>query len=210
VIKSTAIDPSVVDGDGVYRKTGPARVFTREKDAIAALKSQGPDRVKPGDILVLICRGPAGSGMEEIYQITSALKHLSFGKQIAVLTDARFSGVSTGACIGHIGPEALAGGPIGKVREGDMIRIVIDRNRLEGSIDLVGSGDNRFGPEEGARVLARRQPRPDLSADPDLPADSRLWAALQNVGGGTWGGCVYDVDIIVETLEAGKKALGRV
>jgi dihydroxyacid dehydratase/phosphogluconate dehydratase len=210
VIKSTAIDPSVVDSDGIYRKTGRARVFTRERDAIAALKSQGADRIKPGEILVLICRGPAGSGMEEIYQITSALKHLSFGKQIAVLTDARFSGVSTGACIGHIGPEALAGGPIGKVREGDVIQILIDRNRLEGSIDLVGSEDNLFGPEEGVRVLERRQPRPDLSADPDLPDDSRLWAALQNVGGGTWGGCVYDVNIIIRTLEAGKKALSKV
>ena len=63
-----------------------------------------------------------GSGMEEIYQITSALKHLDFGKHIAVSTDARFSGVSTGACIGHVSPEALAGGPIGKVLEGDRSR----------------------------------------------------------------------------------------
>ena len=122
VIKSTAIDPSVVDADGVYRKIGPARVFTSEKAAIAAIKSHGADRIKPGDVLVLICRGPMGAGMEETYQITSALKHLSFGKQVAVLTDARFSGVSTGACIGHVGPEALAGGPIGKVRDGDRIR----------------------------------------------------------------------------------------
>ena len=154
VIKSTAIDPSVVDADGVYRKTGPARVFTSEKAAIAAIKSHGPDRIQPGDVLVLICRGPMGAGMEEIYQITSALKHLSFGKHVAVLTDARFSGVSTGACIGHVGPEALAGGPIGKVRDGDRIQIVIDRNRLEGTVDLVGEGATRFGPEEGARVLA--------------------------------------------------------
>src|SRR4029077_19079353 len=101
--------------------------------------------------LVLICRGPMGSGMEEIYQITSALKHLSFGKQIAVLTDARFSGVSTGACIGHIGPEALAGGPIGKVRDGDRIQIVIDRNWLDGSIDLIGEGENLYGAAEGTR-----------------------------------------------------------
>jgi putative YjhG/YagF family dehydratase len=201
VIKSTAIDPSVVDADGVYRKTGPARVFTSEKAAIAAIKSRGPERVQPGDVLVLICRGPMGAGMEEIYQITSALKHLSFGKQIAVLTDARFSGVSTGACIGHIGPEALAGGPIGKVREGDRIQIVIDRNRLEGRIDLVGEGETVFGVEEGSRVLARRPPRPDLAADPDLPDDTRLWAALQRVGGGTWGGCVFDVDAIVAALE---------
>jgi putative YjhG/YagF family dehydratase len=217
VIKSTAIDPSVVDADGVYRKIGPARVFTSERAAIAAIKRShaergnevsgqrgnevsGPDRIQAGDILVLICRGPMGAGMEEIYQITSALKHLSFGKHVAVLTDARFSGVSTGACIGHIGPEALAGGPIGKVRDGDRIQIVIDRNRLEGSIDLVGEGERVFGAEEGTRMLARRPLRPDLQPDPDLPADTRLWAALQRVSGGTWGGCVYDVEAILQRL----------
>jgi putative YjhG/YagF family dehydratase len=200
VIKSTAIDPSVVDADGVYRKTGPARIFTRERDAIAAIKSQGPGRVRPGDILVLICRGPLGAGMEEIYQITAALKHLSFGKEVAVLTDARFSGVSTGACVGHVGPEALAGGPIGRIIDGDLVRIVVDRNRLEGSVDLVGHGEKIFGPEDGARVLASRPPRPDLAADPNLPDDTRLWALLQQVGGGTWGGCVYDVDAIAAAL----------
>jgi putative YjhG/YagF family dehydratase len=200
VIKSTAIDPSVVDADGVYRKTGPARVFTRERDAITAIKSRGDDRLKPGDVLVLICRGPLGAGMEEIYQITAALKHLSFGKHIAVLTDARFSGVSTGACIGHVGPEALAGGPIGKVVDGDLIRIVVDRNRLEGSVDLVGGAGEAIGPEEGDRLLAARAPRPDLAADADLSPDTRLWAALQQVGGGTWGGCVYDADAIVRAL----------
>lgn len=203
VIKSTAIDPSVVDADGVYRKLGPARVFTTEKAAIAAIKSHGPERLKPGDILVLICRGPMGAGMEEIYQVTSALKHLSFGKHIAVLTDARFSGVSTGACIGHIGPEALAGGPIGKLRDGDKIQIVIDRNTLEGSVNLVGEGDKVFGADEGTRVLARRPLRPDLAPDANLPPDTRLWAALQAASGGTWGGCVYDVDAIVAKLTAG-------
>jgi putative YjhG/YagF family dehydratase len=200
VIKSTAIDPSVVAADGVYRKTGPARVFTRERDAIAAIKSQGPGRLRAGDILVLICRGPLGAGMEEIYQITSALKHLSWGKEVAVITDARFSGVSTGACIGHVGPEALAGGPIGRVVEGDLIRIVVDRNRLEGSVDLVGHGDKIFGPDEGERELASRPPRPDLAPDKDLPEDTRLWALLQQAGGGTWGGCVYDVDAIAAAL----------
>jgi xylonate dehydratase len=190
----------VVDADGVYRKVGPARVFTSEKAAIAAIKSHGSDSIRPGDILVLICRGPMGAGMEEIYQITSALKHLSFGKQVAVLTDARFSGVSTGACIGHIGPEALAGGPIGKVRDGDRIEIHIDRNRLEGSVHLVGEGNRSFDAEEGARVLAHRPPRPDLHADPNLPDDTRLWAALQAVSGGTWGGCVYEVEKIVAAL----------
>jgi len=204
VIKSTAIDPSVVDADGVYRKVGPARVFTSEKAAIAAIKSHGSERIQPGDVLVLICRGPMGAGMEEIYQITSALKHLSFGKHVAVLTDARFSGVSTGACIGHISPEALAGGPIGKLRDGDRIQILIDRNRLEGSIDLIGEGERMFGVEEGTRVLERRSPRPNLHPDPDLPADTRLWAALQRVSGGAWGGCVYDVEAILQALKRGQ------
>src|SRR5262249_25602723 len=215
VIKSTSIDPSVVDADGVYRKTGPARVFTRERDAIAAIKSHGDDRIRPGDVMVLIGRGPLGAGIEAIYQITSALKHLPFGKEVAVLTDARFSGVSTGACIGHNGPEALAGGPIGRVIDGDQIRIVVDRNRLEGSVELVGHGDTFFGPEEGARVLASRPPRPDLTPDPALPDDTRLWAALQQAGGGTWGGCVYDGDALLEKLQArrsppsGRRAASR-
>ena len=203
VIKSTALDPSVVDPDGVYRLTGPARVFTRERAAIAAIKSRGPDRLQPGDVLVLICRGPLGAGMEEIYQITAALKHLTWGKHVAVLTDARFSGVSTGACIGHVGPEALAGGPIGRVHDGDLIRIVVDRVRLEGSVDLVGHDGREYGPAEGARVLAARPPRADLAPDPELPADTRLWAALQQAGGGAWGGCVYDVDAIVAALARG-------
>jgi dihydroxyacid dehydratase/phosphogluconate dehydratase len=147
-----------------------------------------------------------GSGMEEIFQITSALRYLDFGKHIAVLTDARFSGVSTGACIGHVTPEALAGGPIGKLVDGDVIEITIDRVRLEGSVNLVGAGGRKFGVEEGTRVLAARHPRPDLAPDPQLPADSRLWATLQNVSGGTWGGCVFDAEAIVRALESGAKA----
>jgi putative YjhG/YagF family dehydratase len=200
VIKSTAIDPRVVDVDGVYRKVGPARVFTTERAAVAAIKGQGARRVQAGDVLVLICRGPMGAGMEEIYQITSALKFLPWGKEVAVLTDARFSGVSTGACIGHVGPEALAGGPIGKVLDDDLIEIIVDRHNLIGSVNLIGQEQTRFGAEEGVHVLASRPPRPDLAPDPDLPDDTRLWAALQAVGGGTWGGCVYDVDAILARL----------
>jgi putative YjhG/YagF family dehydratase len=203
VIKSTAIDPSLVDPDGVYRKVGPAKVFTTERAAIAALKGEGPKPVEPGDVLVLCCRGPMGSGMEETYQVTAALKYLSWGKHVAVLTDARFSGVSTGACIGHVTPEALAGGPIGKLRDGDRVHIVIDRNRLEGSVDLVGDGSGVHGPEWGAAELARRAPRPDLAPDPQLPADTRLWALLQHASGGVWGGCVYDVDAIAARLGHG-------
>ena len=203
VIKSTAIDPAVVDADGVYRKLGPAKVFTTEKAAIAALKGQGPTAVVPGDVLVLCCRGPLGSGMEETYQVTSALKHLPWGKQVAVLTDARFSGVSTGACIGHVSPEALAGGPIGRLRDGDRIQIVIDRTRLEGTVDLVGDASGVHGEAWGTGELLRRQPRPDLVPDPALPADTRLWAALQQASGGVWGGCVYDPEAIARRRAGG-------
>lgn len=201
VVKSTAIDPSVVDSDGVYRKVGAARVFTTERAAIAAIKGQGGRVVRPGDVIVLMGRGPMGSGMEETFQLTSALRYLPWGKEVALITDARFSGVSTGACIGHVGPEALAGGPIGRVREDDVIRIVIDRVNLTGSLDLIGHAGQSYTPEEGAAVLASRSPHPDLAPDPGLPDDTRLWAALQNVSGGTWGGCVYDVDAIVSLLQ---------
>ena len=204
VIKSTSIDPSVVDADGVYRFTGPARVFVSEPAAIAAIKA---GQIKAGDVLVLICRGPMGAGMEETYQLTSALKYLDYGKHVALLTDARFSGVSTGACIGHVSPEALAGGPIGKLRDGDRIRIVIDRVRLEGTVDFIGEAGQDLDREAGALLLRQRDVRPDLAADPALPGDTRLWAALQDVSGGTWGGSVFDVDRILEVLAAGRKAL---
>lgn len=201
VIKSTAIDPSVVDGDGVYRKTGPVRVFTRERDAIAAVKGLTSNPVKAGDVIALIGCGPMGTGMEETYQLTSALKYLPEGKTIALITDARFSGVSTGACIGHIGPEALAGGPLGKLRDGDIVQIVVDRVSLSGSLDFIGENEERLTPHAGAHRLDARLPHPGLQPNPDLPDDTRLWAALQNVSGGIWGGCVYDVDAILERLD---------
>ena len=218
VIKSTAIDPSVVDADGIYRKSGPARVFVSEREAIAAIKGNHDKPVQAGDILVLIGRGPMGSGMEETYQLTSALRYLPFGKQVALITDARFSGVSTGACIGHIGPEALAGGAVGRVREGDTIQIEVDTANLRGSLNLIaqpngnGSGgrvDDTTQREAGTALLASRSLHPDLASDPRLPADTRLWAALQAISGGTWGGCVYDTDRILEVLEAGEKALAQ-
>jgi putative YjhG/YagF family dehydratase len=198
VIKSTAIDPSLIDQDDVYRHTGPAKVFITEAAAIQAIKE---GKVAQGDVLVLVCSGPAGAGMQEIYQITSALKQLPHCKHVAVLTDARFSGVSTGACIGHISPEALAAGPIGKVLDGDRIEIVIDRKRLEGSVHLVGDSGGVFGVEEGTRRLASRPPRPDLQPHPLLPDDTRLWAALVQASGGVWGGCVYDTDEIIARLK---------
>jgi putative YjhG/YagF family dehydratase len=198
VIKSTAIDPSLIDENDVYRHEGPARVFTTEASAIRAIKN---GEVAQGDVIVLICGGPAGAGMQEIYQITSALKQLPHCKHVAVLTDARFSGVSTGACIGHVSPEALAGGAIGKIQEGDRIEIVIDRKHLTGSLHLVGDVHEHFGAEEGSRRLAQREPRPDLRPHPSLPEDTRLWAALVQASGGVWGGCVYDTDTIISLLE---------
>jgi len=209
VIKSTAIDPTLVDADGVYRKVGPARVFIGEHAAISAIKE---GCVKPGDIMFVICAGPLGSGMEETFQVTGALKHLSWGKHVAVITDGRFSGVSTGACIGHVGPEALAGGPVGKVLDGDIIQIVIDRKKLEGSIDLIGQSDTppeKQSPAYGKQVLAQRAPRGDLAPHPQLSDDTRLWAAMQEASGGTWAGCVYDAEKILDTLKAGHYAFSE-
>ncbi|MDP7655532.1 MAG: YjhG/YagF family D-xylonate dehydratase, partial [Roseibacillus sp.] len=182
VVKSTAIAPDLLDGDGVFLHEGPARVFVSEEAAIAALKSTDGDRVQEGEVLVLAGLGPVGAGMPETYQVTSALRYASVGKNLAVLTDGRFSGVSTGPCLGHASPEALAGGPLGKLRDGDPIRIHIDTRKLVGTADFVGDLDE----------FLARPAHPDLAPDPRLPADTRLWAALQNASGGSWGGCVYD------------------
>jgi putative YjhG/YagF family dehydratase len=197
VIKATAIDPTLIDMDGKYRHIGSAKVFTTEQAAIHAIKT---GQIIENDVMVLVCCGPVGAGMQEIYQITSALKALPFGKHVAVLTDARFSGVSTGACIGHICPEALAGGPLGKLQNGDQIEIVIDRKNLIGTVDFVGTANGTMGPDIAAQFLAERPSRPDLAPHPDLPDDTRLWAALVQASGGIWGGCVYDVDAITSQL----------
>ena len=209
VIKATAIDPSKIDENQIYRHRGPARVFTSERAAIQAVKGQSDQPVKPGDVVVMIGVGPMGTGMVETAQITSALKYLEWGKHVALVTDGRFSGLSTGACVGHIGPEALAGGPIGKVRDGDIIEIILDRKTLEGSIQLVGTTQGDLTPLEAARLLESRPPHPDLSTHPHLPDDTRLWAALQAASGGTWSGCIYDVDRITQLLKAGQEAERR-
>jgi len=200
VIKSTALDPRLLDQDGVFAMTGRARVFTSERAAIAAIKRTGGKPVERGDVIVLAGRGPLGSGMEETYQLTSALRYLPAGEGIALVTDARFSGVSTGACIGHVSPEALEGGPIGRVLDGDRIRIVVDTRRLEASVDLVGHDDEEWTAEEAAAELEQRETRPDIAPDPALPEDTVLWARLQSASGGLWGGCVYDADAIVAAL----------
>ena len=171
-----------------------------EAAAIKAIKGQGSKSVEAGNVLVLAGCGPSGTGMEETYQLTAALKHLPWGKEVALLTDARFSGVSTGACIGHIGPEAQAGGPIGKVVDGDWIEIRIDRTAITGHVNLIGHRETVADAAWGARELQSRAAG-SFESHPELPDDTRLWAALQNAGGGTWGGCVYDVKEILKKLE---------
>jgi len=202
VIKATAIDSSVIDADGVYRHRGPARVFTDEREAIQAVKGTSPRQVREGDVIVLIGMGPSGNGMQETAQITTALRYLPWGKHVALITDGRFSGLSTGACIGHVGPEALDDGPIGRVRDDDLIEIVIDRNTLTGTVNLVGAEHVRLDAKSCETLLRDRPRHPGLAPHDRLPDDSRLWAALQRASGGTWAGCVYDVDRIVAALEA--------
>jgi len=204
VVKATAIDPSVVE-NGVYRHRGPARVFTSEAAAIAAIKGLSEPKVAPGDVLVLAGLGPLGTGMEETYQVTSALKFLPWGKSVAVLTDARFSGVSTGACIGHVSPEALAGGPIGRLRDGDTVEIEIDRTGHTGRVDFVATADGSLSARQAKALLESRPPHSGLAPRADLPADTRLWAALQEASGGIWRGCVYDPERIVAALEGASR-----
>lgn len=187
LVKSTAIAKDLLDAAGVYEHEGPARVFTSEAAAIRAVKD---GVLRPGDVLVLMGIGP-GSGMPETYQISSALKYTQGGARIPLITDGRFSGVSTGACIGHVSPDAFAGGPIGRLRDGDRIRIHIDTVGLEGRIEVAGLSRAQ---------LEERPIHPDLLPDPRVPDDTRLWAALQAASGGSWGGCVYDVERIIELL----------
>ena len=199
IVKATAIDPRAVSDAGIYRHTGPARVFTSEHAAMAAIKA---GQIEPGDVLVLAGIGPMGTGMEETYQVTAALKQLPFASQVAVITDARFSGVSTGACIGHVSPEALAGGPLGKLVAGDMIAIEIDSAAATGSINLVAHDSQTFTPEAAAAELAGRPTIAGLAPDPRMPADTRLWAVLQEASGGVWAGAVFDEARIAGRLRA--------
>ncbi|MGP4061138.1 YjhG/YagF family D-xylonate dehydratase [Halobacillus sp. H74] len=206
VIKSTSIDPEVIDAEGIYYHKGKIKVFTSERKAITAIKN---GEIKKGDIMAVTGCGPLGTGMEETYQLTSALKHLSYGKYVTLLTDARFSGVSTGACIGHIGPEGLADGPIGKLKDDDVVEVYIDTHNLSGHLHFLGTEDQPATPEEGSEILAQRSQNEDIHPSEYLPDDTRLWAELQKVSGGTWKGSVYDVDRIIEVLRAGEKALEK-
>lgn len=191
IVKATAIAAELFAADETYHHQDCARVFVDEAGAIAAVKSTGEDRVKPGEVIVLLGRGPLGAGMPETAQITSALKYTDALSSNPLITDGRFSGFSAGPCIGHVGPEALAGGPLGKLRDGDLVKIDISKNGCSGEISYAGN-DPGFG---------NRPTHPALVADPGLPDSVRLWAALQDTGGGTWGGCLPDVDEVIGRLK---------
>ena len=192
IVKSTSISPNLYSSSGNYYHEGRARVFYDESSAIAAVKSTGDQRVLPGEVIVLLGRGPMGAGMPETAQITSALKYTKALSENVLITDGRFSGFSSGPCIGHVGPEALSGGPIGKLRDGDKIKIEINKDNCVGRINYVGDVD----------VFQKRPMNPNLKEDPNMPESVKLWAALQNTGGGTWGGCVPNVREIIKKLNS--------
>ncbi len=123
VVKRSAVAPEML----VHK--GPARVFECEEDAQAAINAGA---IHPGDVVVIRYEGPKGGpGMREMLNPTSAIMGMGLGSSVALITDGRFSGATRGACIGHVSPEAASGGPIGVVREGDIIRIDIPANKLE-------------------------------------------------------------------------------
>ena len=181
LVKATAIDPS----RRRERRLPPARA--RPRLHVRGRRDRRPSRdrpqpkLQPGDVLVLAGLGPRGTGMEETYQVTSALKFLPWGKSVAVLTDARFSGVSTGACIGHVSPEALAGGPIGRLRDGDVVEIEIDRTGHAGRVDLVATSKGPLTPDRSPEA-PRLAPTP--SGPRPAPGPSRRHAALGRAPGG--------------------------
>ena len=122
VVKRSAVAPEMLVHEG------PARVFDSEDDAIAAIKS---GKIVAGDVVVIRYEGPKGGpGMREMLNPTSAIVGMGLGSTVALITDGRFSGASRGASIGHVSPEAAAGGPIGLVEEGDIIAIDINANTI--------------------------------------------------------------------------------
>jgi dihydroxy-acid dehydratase len=116
-------------GVGVQEFEGPARVFDREQAAMAALED---GTIQAGDVVVIRYEGPKGGpGMREMLMITGAIKGAGLGKSVLLLTDGRFSGGTTGLSVGHIAPEAVDGGPIALIKDGDRIRIDIKSRKLD-------------------------------------------------------------------------------
>lgn len=123
VVKRSAVAPEMLVHEG------PARVFECEEDAQAAINGK---KINPGDVVVIRYEGPKGGpGMREMLNPTSAIMGMGLGSSVALITDGRFSGATRGACVGHISPEAASGGPIGVVKEGDIISINIPENKIE-------------------------------------------------------------------------------
>ena len=123
IVKKAAVDPSMM------RHTGPARCFNSEEEACAAIFG---GKIKPGDVVVIRYEGPAGGpGMREMLTPTSAICGMGLSTSVALITDGRFSGASKGGCIGHVSPEAAAGGPIALIEEGDMVCVDIENGKLD-------------------------------------------------------------------------------
>ncbi|MGA8217124.1 MAG: dihydroxy-acid dehydratase [Solirubrobacterales bacterium] len=138
-----------VAGEERRKHTGPARVFGSEEECFAVVEQQG---IKPGDVVVIRNEGPSGGpGMREMLQVTAALVGEGIGDQVALLTDGRFSGATHGLMAGHVAPEAIRGGPIAAVRDGDRITLDIDARRLD--VDLSDE-------EIAKRVEAYEPPEP--------------------------------------------------
>jgi len=132
-----------------HGQSGPARVFESEEDCFRAVKDQ---KIEPGDVIVIRNEGPAGGpGMREMLQVTAAIVGEGLGEQVALITDGRFSGATRGLMVGHVAPEAVKGGPIAALREGDEITIDVDARRL----DVALSDD-----EIAERVAAYESPEP--------------------------------------------------
>ncbi|MBN2062680.1 MAG: dihydroxy-acid dehydratase [Deltaproteobacteria bacterium] len=135
VVKKSAVDPSML------KHSGPARIFEGEEEAMAAILA---GKIRKGDVLVIRYEGPKGGpGMREMLSPTSALAGAGLDKDVALVTDGRFSGGTRGAAIGHISPEAQEGGPIAVIKEGDIIDIDIDKRSLNVRLDD-GEIENRF------------------------------------------------------------------
>ncbi|ACQ79746.1 Dihydroxy-acid dehydratase [Beutenbergia cavernae DSM 12333] len=149
VVKRTAVHPDA------RRVVGPARVFEDQETALEAVSTRS---IRPGDVLVIRGEGPRGSGMPEQYYLTSAIaSDPELVTSVALITDGRFSGASLGPCIGHVSPEAAAGGPIGQIREGDVLEVDIDERRLN-LLDPDAAG--------GASTLAERAASHPYAAPP--------------------------------------------
>lgn len=144
VVKRSAVSPKML------RHEGPARVFECEEDAQAAINA---GLINPGDVVVIRYEGPKGGpGMREMLNPTSAIMGMGLGESVALITDGRFSGATRGACVGHISPEAASGGPIGIVREGDIISIDIPANKIELKIS-----DEEFNARMAAFVPKQKE-----------------------------------------------------